>query len=191
MNKNLCFILGWISGAACGVLATRKYFRDKYERQTQEEIDSVKESFAKLTEKYKKSKEKLNSVYGQNAVPTVKPDLAEYTAKLNELQYVSSATVPSSGIEVISPDEYADDESYDAISLTCYADGVLADDDDRRMDEESIRNAVGEDAFEHFGEYEEDTVYIRNDTHKTYYEICRDERTYDEVLEERPYLEED
>lgn len=193
MNKNLCFILGWIGGAACGVLATRKFFRDKYEQQAQEEIDSVKESFAKLTEKYKKSKEKLNAVYGQNAIPTAKPDLAEYTAKLNEFHYVSSAQEPNYGsdIEVISPEEYAEDDSYDTISLTYYADGVLADDDDRHMDEESIRNAVGEDPFKHFGEYEEDTVYIRNDTQKTYYEICRDERTYDEVLEERPYLEED
>lgn len=220
MNKNLYFFLGWIGGAACAVLATRKFFRDKYEQQAQEEIDSVKESFAKLTEKYKKSKEKLNAVCGpeggyvysepgmysnidlldrasmhpsSNAIPTAKPDLSEYTAKLNEFHYVSSAKETTSGseIEVISPEEYAEDDSYDTISLTYYADGVLADDDDRHMDEESIRNAVGEDPFKHFGEYEEDTVYIRNDTQKTYYEICRDERIYDEVLEERPYLEED
>lgn len=194
MNKNLYFAMGLVVGAASAVFATRKFFRDKYEQQAQEEIDSVKESFDKLAEKHKKQKAALNAVYGQQAAPPKKPDLAEYTAKIQELGYASSSNEPpadTDDIEVISPDEYAEDDEYDAISFTYYSDGVLADDNDRRMDEEAIADSVGSDAVNHFGEYEDDIVYVRNDRLKVYYEICRDERPYAEVLGERPYLEED
>ena len=39
---------------------------------------------------------------------------------------------------------------------------------------------------EHFGEYEEDTVYLRDDDRKAYYAIFYDSRTYDEVLKTIP-----
>jgi hypothetical protein len=43
---------------------------------------------------------------------------------------------------------------------------------------------VGEESLEHFGEYEEDTVFVRNDHLMTGYEIQRDYRTYAEVVGE-------
>lgn len=209
MNKNVYFALGLVGGALAAVLTTRTYFRNKYEAMAQEEIDSVKGAYAKMTEKYKKKfEEKLeliaetevNSVYGkQPAVPLEKPDLAEYTAKLDELRvpYISSSSdePPASSeddyLEIVSPDEYGENEDYEYISFTFYSDGVLTDDNENQMDDETIENTVGIHAVEHFGEYEDDVVYVRNDRLKVYYEICRDERTYAEVLEERPYLGED
>ena len=81
---------------------------------------------------------------------------------------------------VISPDEFGNMDDHTLISLTYYADGVLADDWDTKVinpDEE-----VGPNIESHFGEYEEDTVFVRNEKLKNDYEICRDLRTYTEVI---------
>ena len=79
---------------------------------------------------------------------------------------------------VISPDEYGDCD-YTTISLTYYSDGVLADDEDEIV--EDIDNTVGADFAEHFGDYEKDSVHIRNDRRKCDYEICKDNRSYSAV----------
>lgn len=80
---------------------------------------------------------------------------------------------------VISPDEFGQDESYETISLTYYADGVLADDDDEMV--EDVENLVGFDSLNHFGEYEDDSVFVRNDRLKCDYEILLDHRKYTDV----------
>ena len=46
--------------------------------------------------------------------------------------------------------------------------------------------AVGADFASHFGEYEEDSVCVRNDARHCYYMILRDYRTHAEVLEKLP-----
>lgn len=70
-------------------------------------------------------------------------------------------------------------DGYERISLTYYADGVLADEDNEPVDD--IEEIVG-DGLEHFGEYEEDSVFVRNDAKKCDYEILRDLRTFAEVV---------
>ena len=47
---------------------------------------------------------------------------------------------------------------------------------------------IGLDSLNHFGEYEEDVLYVRNERLRTDYEVLMDPRTYPQVLEERPYL---
>lgn len=71
------------------------------------------------------------------------------------------------------------ESSYAQINLTYYADGTLADDEDDIL--EDIEETVGLDFASHFGEYEDDTVFIRNDRLRCEYEIQRDNRTYKEV----------
>ena len=60
------------------------------------------------------------------------------------------------------------------------ADGVLADDMDEII--EDVDEVVGEDSLNHFGEFEEDSVYVRNDERKCDYEILRDNRNYADVV---------
>lgn len=87
---------------------------------------------------------------------------------------------------VISPEEYDNyNTDYDDISLTYYADGILADDLDEIVEDPD--NIVGPDFMNYFGKYEEDTVLIRNDRLKCTYEILRDRRTYEAVTGEKPY----
>ena len=89
---------------------------------------------------------------------------------------------------IISPDEFGDQDGYDKVSLTYYSDGTVTDDDDRAMNENEVEETIGKDSLTHFGEYEDDSVFVRNDRLKADYEILMDQRTYAEVLQEKPYL---
>lgn len=78
---------------------------------------------------------------------------------------------------IITPDEFGEKDGYDIISLTYYHnDGVLADDMDERIDD--YEDIIGKDALDHFGDYEDDSVFVRNDRLKADYEILLDDREY-------------
>ena len=64
--------------------------------------------------------------------------------------------------------------------MTYYeGDGFLADDMDELVDD--IEDVVGFESLNHFGEYEEDAVHVRNDRLKADYEILVDTGNYNEV----------
>lgn len=69
----------------------------------------------------------------------------------------------NTGPYVITPDEY-DCSEYEPTTLNYYADGVLTDIYDNKIDD--IDDMVGLESLDHFGEYEEDTVYVRDDSKK-------------------------
>ena len=83
------------------------------------------------------------------------------------------------GPYVISPDEFGNEFDYEEVSLTYYADGVLTDDQDNII--EDVEGLVGLDSLNHFGEYEDDSVFVRNDALQTDYEILADLRNYSDV----------
>ena len=86
---------------------------------------------------------------------------------------------------VIPPDEFDELDGYEVISLTYYADGVLTDDYNEPV--EDVENTVGSDSLTHFGEYEDDSVFVRNDNLKVDYEILADMRKYSDVVKIDPH----
>lgn len=177
----------FLAGAAIGSAATWLCLKKHYEKISQEEIDSVKATFSKKKEKVVSESintEQENNQFKAN-IDKLKPDLVEYATKIREQKYTTDINKGDEPMKnkpyVISPDEYGeyedDDESnYDLISLSYYSDGVLADDDDDVI--ENADDIVGKDFESHFGEYEEDSVYIRNDRLKCDYEILKINRPY-------------
>ena len=181
MNKTVKEIIFFGAGSAAGFLLARKLLTEKYMRIAQEEIDSVKAHFSFRNEKTEKEKPKPEKEQPAN--------YRQYTAELGYRD--KDETLPpasESRPRVISPDEFGDRDGYDQISLTYYADKTLTDDRDHAMDEEEIEDTVGKENLTHFGEYEPDSVFVRNDRLKADYEILLDTRTYAEVLQEKPYL---
>lgn len=88
------------------------------------------------------------------------------------------------GPYVISADEFnSSPPGYNAQPLDYFADGVLADGWGVRLD---IEETIGEDSLSHFGEDEDDILYVRNERNEIDYEITRDPRTYEEVLRTNP-----
>ena len=70
---------------------------------------------------------------------------------------------------VIPPDIFGNDTEYSKFSLKYYKDGVLLDDQNQPLDD--VENVIGSDYMMHFGEFEEDVVYVRNDGMKADFEI--------------------
>lgn len=88
------------------------------------------------------------------------------------------------GPYVISPDDFAcSPPGFNAQPLDYFADGVLADSWGVKLD---IDDTIGEDAVDHFGDYVDDVVHVRNERTEIDYEVTRDPRTYDEAVRINP-----
>ena len=80
---------------------------------------------------------------------------------------------------------FGENEDYERISLTYYADQVLVDENDEMI--EDVEEMVGFESLNHFGEYEDDSVFVRNDAKKCDYEILLDQKLYSDVIDEMPH----
>ena len=194
MSNRSLFSLGFIIGAASGATVAWYLLKDKYETLAQEEIDSVKEVFARREQEMKDETVKRNVAEGIKDSDRTKPDLKEYARRLEKEGYTrysdfgsdeEEKPVSEAGPYVIPPEQFGDNEEHEQISLTYYADGVLADENDEVI--EDVEDAVGINSLNHFGEYEDDSVFVRNDARKCDYEILLDQRTYSEVVEDMPH----
>lgn len=195
MSKATGFVM-FVLGAAVGSVVTWQYTRKKYEQIAQEEIDSVKEIFSRresATDVEIISPEPQTAKMGK---PEEKPDITEYAARLERDGYTNYSNVSAEQKKeeqetmeikpyVISPEEFGEFEDYERISLSYYADQVLADEDNEKVDD--VDNVVGLESLTHFGEFEDDSVFVRNDRLKCDYEILLDQRTYSDVMKQRPH----
>lgn len=82
---------------------------------------------------------------------------------------------------IIKPNEFGE-RDYDEVTIVAYSDGKFTSyDTGDLMDEFEIEDAIGDiDPNMHFGDYEEDSVFIRNDERGIDYEVLRDEDPYGE-----------
>ena len=191
MNCKLFNVLSFAVGAAIGSAVTWKLVKTKYEQIAQEEIESVKEVFSKRERSEKEETDE--PVKMKTQITSEKPDIMEYAAKLKEFGYSGETDEDQDEDEyeeeedemrsdrpyVISPDDY-DENGYETESLTYYADGVLTDSYNEII--EDVDDIVGVESLEHFGEYEDDSVFVRNDNRQCDYEILKDYRNYADVF---------
>lgn len=190
MNRNiLTSLAAFAIGAAAGSVATWMIVKTKYERIAQEEIDSVKEVFSRELESMEKEVE-------EDEEPTIEAKTAElknykdvvkasgYTnysnvddvEEVEEIEERGNTAMVKDGPYIIPPNELG--EEYPIYTLICYADGVITEYDSGEIVDD-VEGAIGEgDIREHFGEYEEDSVFVRNDARKIDYEVLRDEDNY-------------
>lgn len=204
--------VAFVAGAAVGAAVSWYYLKTYYEKLAQEEIDSVKEVFSrrnnddKPEEPSETSGEKIQDVLKANlesiSKNLEKPSVMEYAAKLQKEGYTDysgvsedkeeskpepklTVGIPGEVPYVITPEEYGEMDGYEEIELTYFADEVLVDDDFNVVD--NIDDIVGYESLTTFGEYEDDSVYVRNDRLRIDYAILREERTYADYLRDHPY----
>lgn len=179
-------LVTFVLGAAVGSAVSWYFLKEKYEQLAQEEIDSVKEVFSGRgrEERVENAVNKIEISRIEEtpeAINTVADILKENNYTNREVQeLIDEAEKPY----VISPDEFGELYDYENISLTYYADKVLADDNDELV--EDVDDVVGFESLSHFGEYEPDSVFVRNDRLKADYEILMDHRNYRDVRKARP-----
>ena len=197
MNSKLLSFLAFVMGASVGSLVTWKCIEKKYKQIAQEEIDSVKETYAKMRKDDLEAKQadieaakaKLHPAESEKAeTPEVQPEeVKEYEDVIARHNYTSySNNINEKGGDVmtdrpyvISPDEFGDYPDYETIRLTYYNDKVLTDEYNEIVDD--IDDLIGEDSLNHFGEYEDDSVFVRNDALKVDYEILLDSANYSDI----------
>ena len=215
MRDKLNSVFIFAVGAAIGSAVTWKFVKTKYERIAQEEIDSVKEVYSnRQSEPTEDDTESESKRYLKEVAEPFAEGLADglmngqisiqdYAKKLQDMGYTnysgnSRPTVESAEkIEkdvvapyVIDPDEFGEQEGYGTSYLTYYADGILAYDDNDEIVED-VGSIVGDDFSDHFGDYEDNVVHIRNDEEGYDYEITKDLRKYIDVVHKSPHQAED
>lgn len=190
MTNKTAGTVGFIFGVAAGFAIAQQLLKDKYEKRYQEERDSLKATISANNEKIVKQHTEVSPKEAANAAKE-KPNIMEYAAMLQKEGYTNYADISGGGSTmvkrpyVISPAEFGEIENYERISLTYFSDGVLTDDGYEIIDD--VDETVGEESLEHFGEYEDDSVFVRNDRTRCDYEILQDNRTYAEVLKTIPH----
>lgn len=196
MKTTLSNIIIFAAGAAIGSVVTWKLVKTKYEQIANDEIQEVREFYArKVDELTHTQPEELAEAETEEKTTfhtQPKPELKEYANQINNLGYsdVTEEEVNNMGKPyVIMPEEYGELDEYETVSLVYYADGYLTDEQDIVI--EDVDDVVGIDSLTHFGEYEDDSVFVRNDSVMTDYEILLDERNYEDVKNRNPHLAEE
>lgn len=203
MSKNAVY---FVAGTTVGALAAWFVAKKKYEKIAQEEIQSVTDAFSERLDKFAR-----NSMQDPNVRPTpeelekeaTKPgdrnviDYASMLAKQGYTDYtkfsreeepaeindpeVSDDT--ADGPVIICPDDYGEIPNYEQLSWIYFADHILTDDDYSIIT--NYEKWIGAGALQHFGEYEDDAIHVRNDKLKCYIEVVIDSRLYASVVAEK------
>lgn len=174
-NRWLFEVAIFAVGAAIGSAVTWKYVKTKYEQIAHEEIESVRDVY--------RNKQKEKAAESQ-FMDSYQDMVEQYHRESQEIRRVQKEVKPY----VIAPEEFGELD-YQMISLTYYADGVLADHLDDPI--EDVDSVVGIDSLTHFGEYEDDSVFVRDDESEIDYEILLDARNYNDAVNPKPSVSED
>lgn len=170
MNK-VGYILTFTLGAAAGSLLTWKIVEKKYKQIADEEIESVKEHY--------KNKENLEHNTAEYFELDKEDTKFEYKEIVEDLGYSANIEEDDGTVApyVISPEEFGDKPGFDTESWTYYADKILTDESDEIVGDPE--NIIG-DGLDHFGDYDDDSVYIRNENTKCDYEILKHIRPFND-----------
>lgn len=183
MNNRILNVVCFAAGAGIGWLVACKMMCSAFAELAQEEIDSVKEVYNKRLEELEAplTEEETAEIVKSNPH---KPSIKEYAAaRLKELRDESEEDDEYMyGPEVVSPEEFDENvEDYEKVTLYLYNDGkVVYEEDDHPMTDKEIDDTIGHEALNTFGQFEDDSVFVRNDSQQSYYEIlARDENWTD------------
>lgn len=184
MNATLSKAFIFATGAAVGSAVMYKLLKTKYEKLANDEIDSIREYYEGLLANAQDAIDdystELEAVERMDRVSKADPEVKELVDTLNELGYSENKEVPRVRPPyVISPDEFGEGD-YPTDTLYYYSDGVVADCQDNIV--EDVDGVIGVDSLNHFGEYEDDSVFVRNDREGVDYEILLDPRNYSDVI---------
>lgn len=206
MNKSIFGVIGFVLGAAAGSLVTWKLIEKKYMDMADDEIRSVKEMYLhrdtvksvvdaltpeepekapELTDEGKQLVDKLNDLTASYVSVDEKPDYTVYSQAKEKHNVFDDAMPEEPEVKhdepyIIDPTEFGEFSEYEQRELTYYKDGVICENDTDMIDPYDILGDI--DVSDHFGEYENDRVFVRDDRRQVDYEILRDERTFMEVL---------
>ena len=182
--------LFFISGAAIASFVTYKILEKKFKDLADEEIASVKAMYKRKLEQAQEPIPEIDLTKIEiQPIDTVRAEVVTvdnpYASLVTNLGYANNKKeentemLENENIEVIPPEDFGE-YGYKCESLTYYKDAVLTYDDDTVVSDSA--SIIGPDALNTFGEYEDDSVFVRNHGMKTDFEILLDTRKYSNVV---------
>ena len=170
------YVLTFVGGAAAGGFTAWQLLKNYYEEKTRKEIESVKEAFGREPKQPEVKDIQMKLDLSKECFETVTQIVAQngYVPEVPEIP-------KHDGPYVISPDDFGEFYEYSKVYLTYFNDGVLSDNEYDMLTTTEIEQSCGYECLDHFGDYEEDTVYVRNDSKRCDYEITKDLRNYTEL----------
>ena len=185
MKNVLIFVAGAATGAFVTYKFVAKYYKDESDKEIQSVIDTFNERKNNLREEIKKENEmkvekenKTNKKEDkeQNATIIHTENYGSVDVETAAEQLINMSPEDAANFIIIHPNDYGDQDDYELKSWLLWSDGVLTDDNDEIIENPS--EFIG-DALSHFGDYEDDSVYVRNRADKIDYEILKTEREYE------------
>lgn len=193
MNNSFRGVLFFIMGAASASFITYKLVEKKFKVIADEEIKSVKEMYERKLKKLELDKYDESKLETLTIAPDGSSDSNEmqqvrvnpYGSLVTNLGYAQTEKEEKESVSVdrnivVIPPEDFGEYGYKCESLTYYKDQVLTNDYDEKITD--IDKIVGPEALHTFGEYEDDSVFVRNHDLKTDYEILFDTRRFSDVV---------
>ena len=195
---NLKDPLMFVGGAAVGSLVTWLIVKEKYKAQAQEEIDSVKEVYAKIHQE----------AMDKAAASRNKPDISLYTDALKQAKEKEEPKIESEPEVKEEPvvEEEDDDENYiyeitttdfsnslnghTKITITCFSDHVFADEMYERVNPREYLSSplvlLGSnmivDPVDYIYRMPKDEICIRNYELKLDIDVATDGRSYSDYM---------
>lgn len=174
MNRNiLSNAIMFTIGAAIGSAVTYVISKNKYEERMHKEIEELYDSIGINNN----TAESDDSYADEDAEEDEPDEKDEYKELVKDSGYTENDEEEDSDdmVEpyVIVPEEF-DENGYETITLYYYEDGVVETMLDKEvLDDDEIEEWIGKESLTHFGEYEEDSVFVRNDNMQTDFEILK------------------
>lgn len=190
MNKTAVATVGFALGAITGAVGAWYILKTKYEQIAQEEIDSVKETFKRMKSYNEKTDgSPIEEAESTNVENNDQKVVKEMNTHLIDYYGYSGEDKPKKSVDeprpyLIPPEELGAYDDYHVEELIYFSDNVLCDEEYEPI--ENVEDVVGFESLNHFGDYDDDAVYVRNDKRKCDYEITLDERTYLEAKKMKP-----
>lgn len=178
-GESIKYGLAFMAGLTIGAGLTYKLIKEKYENIADAEIKAMKEYYSN---KYSCSNDEIKNEITEAETVKVKekPKVTDYVSLINKEGYSENdgdadqdenEDEDKVGPYVITPEEFCENEDYEVVCLTHYADGYLVDDNGDVI--EDVEELLG-DAISEMGKYEDDVIHVCDDDRKCYYEILAD-----------------
>lgn len=184
-NQKLINVFVFTTGAAIGSLVTWRIMKSRCEQYIQDEMDKFVEDW-----KGRAQHENVRDDDWDKNDPDEDDEEEEFDEAETHEYHQLARKYGGEGVEevgfpcvngpvVITPDEFGDGSyGHSLICLSYYSDGVLAND---WLEVFDIEETIGEEALDHFGDYAEDVVHVRNEQNLADYEVVRDPRRFADV----------
>jgi hypothetical protein len=169
MTSWIYFGAGMVAGGIAGYyICKKKYNIVKLEDVEQVEMTLKPETICKDKQKEEYTDEIFSASYAQSVIEG--DDEWDEADKINPIE-------PTMVPYVISPEGFANEHSdFAKLTMIYYEENeVLVNEEEECVD---IDSTIGYDAINHFGEYEKDAVFIRNEALGNDYEVLLEHTSF-------------